>query len=60
MIQIVCCSCAQGKLRGETVDFHSEKSFMIILTKFMLCLAQGILTLRKESDHVLLIFHAIV
>ena len=27
MIQIVCCSCTQRKLRSEGVDFDSEKTF---------------------------------
>ena len=27
MIQIVCCSCTQWKLKGEEVDFYSEKKF---------------------------------
>ena len=27
MIQIVCCSCTQQKLRGEGVDFYSKKQF---------------------------------
>ena len=60
MIQILRCSCTQQKLRSEGVDFYSEKRFYDNIDKIYVVPCPRHPTLRKELDHVLLIFNAIV